>query len=99
MRISSVNFLLSVLFVVAVSIFTMKPLFSSTEGEYQEAQQFEQQLSPQEESASLSDLQAYIENHGGEEEEEEEEEEEDKYEDQYEEGSEDEDEGDNKSDN
>ncbi len=93
MRISSVNFLLSVLFVVAVSIFTMKPLFSSTEGEYQEAQQFEQQLSPQEESASLSDLQAYIENHGGEEEEE------DKYEDEYEEGSEDEDEGDNKSDN
>jgi len=60
MKISLVYFLLSLLFVVAIGIFTMRSLFSSTVGEYQEETlQSEEQFASLGKSISLGDYQDY----------------------------------------
>ncbi|WP_162532461.1 hypothetical protein [Candidatus Scalindua japonica] len=54
------NLVLSILFVFTISIFTIRPLFSSPETEYQEElSRFEQQLSSLETSVFLGDYQGY----------------------------------------
>ncbi len=73
MRISSVNFILTVLFVVAISFFTTKPLYSSTGEEHQdETQLSDEQLASLTESYSSEDYNVYEEDDESEDEDEDE---------------------------